>query len=239
MFSYLANPRRFMRFSAFAAPVFWLIAVLCIGLGWYQGLYTSPAEADQGETVRIMYAHVPAAWTSVIAFVGLGVASLSFLIWKHPLADSAARALALIGICMTALCLVSGMIWGYDDWGQIWAWDARLTSVLILFLLYCGYLALRYAFDDDRRGAKAAAILALIGLINLPIIRYSVDWWTTAHQPSVALDFSRDDNPLPWSMRGPLLLAGLGYLAFLIAATFSLMQADIMERRVRAREVRT
>jgi len=163
------------------------LTVILLGVGLYAALLTSPPDYQQGETVRIMYVHVPAAYMAVMVYGAMAVASASLLIWKHPLADMIAKASAPVGAAFTFVCLVSGSLWGKPMWGTWWVWDARLTSVLVLFFLYLGFIALRGAFDDPNRGAKPAAILALVGVVNLPIIKWSVDWWNTLHQPGSIL----------------------------------------------------
>src|SRR5512134_1401516 len=179
-----ANPARFMRISARLTP--WLAGatLLLLGFGLYLALIASPPDYQQGESVRIMYVHVPAAWMAMFCYAALAGASAIGLIWKHPVAGLAAKATAPIGASFTFLALVTGSLWGKPMWGTWWVWDARLTSVLILFFLYLGYMALQSAFDDPARGAKAAAIMALVGFVNVPIIKFSVDWWYTLHQPA-------------------------------------------------------
>src|SRR5689334_22679212 len=179
-----ANPGRFLRLAAAIQP--WAIAA-CAGftaVGLYFALVVSPADYQQSETVRIMYVHVPAAWMALAVYLGIAVAGALSLVWKHPLADVAARAMAPIGAAFTALCLITGSLWGQPTWGTWWVWDARLTSVLVLFFLYVGYIAVVNGFDDPTRGARAGAVLALVGVVNLPIIKFSVDWWNTLHQPA-------------------------------------------------------
>ena len=156
-------------------------------IGLYWALVVAPADYQQGEAYRIMYIHVPAAWMSLFTYLVVAAASAAGLIWRHALAEVTARAAAPIGACFTAVALVTGSIWGKPMWGTWWVWDARLTSVLILFFLYLGYIALHDAFDDPARGARAASILALVGVVNLPIIKFSVDWWNTLHQPATVL----------------------------------------------------
>src|SRR5579859_3636703 len=181
MFSALANPARFMAFSRWAAPILGVIAAGLIGGGLWLGL-NAPPDYQQGETVKIMFIHVPAAWAAMFAYACLGGASFFSLVFRHALADAAAKAVAPLGAGFTALALITGSLWGRPMWGAWWVWDARLTSVLVLFLLFVGYMALRSAIDDETRGGRAAAILALVGLINLPIIKFSVDWWNSLHQ---------------------------------------------------------
>ena len=226
-----ANPARFMRIATVLLP--WLAAgtALCIAAGLYAGLFASPADYQQGETVRIMYVHVPAAWMALFTYVTIAGASAGFLIWKHPLADVAAQAAAPVGAGFTAIALITGALWGQPIWGTWWVWDARLTSVLILFFLYIGHIALTNGFDDPDRGARAGAILALVGVINIPIIKFSVDWWNTLHQPA---SLTRLDAPaIHASMLTPLLLMAAGFLLFFLTVLILRMQAGLLYRRVR------
>ena len=184
MINWLANPARFMRLSAKAVPWCGWAAVLVLAIGLFWSLVVAPPDYQQGDTVRIMYVHVPAAWMALSVYLFVAVASAVALVWRHPLAEVAARAAAPIGAAFTFICLATGSLWGRPMWGTWWVWDARLTSVLILFFLYLGYIALANAFDDPSRGGRAAAVLVLVGVVNLPIIKFSVDWWNTLHQPA-------------------------------------------------------
>jgi heme exporter protein C len=229
---WFANPARFMRIAEKALPWIAIAAVLCIGAGLYQGLVISPADYQQGETVRIMYVHVPSAWMAMFCYTMLAVASGSFLIWKHPLADVAAQAAAPIGAGFTAMALITGALWGQPMWGTWWVWDARLTSVLILFFLYLGYMALVNAFDEPERGARAGAILALVGVVNVPIIKFSVDWWNTLHQPA---SLTRLDAPaIDPAMLVPLLMMAVGFKLYFLAVLIIRMRVLLMARRIRA-----
>src|SRR5918912_3245698 len=180
----LANPSRFLSFVDRVLP--WLvvatIAVFAIGL--YQALFVAPDDYQQGATVKIMFIHVPTAWLAMFCWVVMSIAALGTLVWRHPLADVAAKAAAPLGAAFTFVCLLTGALWGRPVWGTYWVWDARLTSVLVLFLMYLGLLALWRAIEDPSRAARAAAVLTLVGAINLPIIKFSVDWWNTLHQPA-------------------------------------------------------
>jgi len=229
---WFANPARFMRIAEKLLPWVAGAAVLSIAAGLYQGLLTSPADYQQGETVRIMYVHVPSAWMAMFCYTMLAVASASFLIWKHPLADVAAQAAAPIGAGFTAMALITGALWGQPMWGTWWVWDARLTSVLILFFLYLGYIALVNAFDEPERGARAGAILALVGVVNVPIIKFSVDWWNTLHQPA---SLTRLDAPaIDPAMLSPLLLMALGFQLYFVVVLIIRMRAILTARRIRA-----
>ncbi len=227
-----ANPARFLRISALVQP--WAVAATVgfFAAGLYYALLSSPPDYQQGETVRIMYIHVPAAWMALFTYAVVAVASAVALIWKHPLADLAAKAASPIGACFTLVCLVTGSLWGQPMWGTWWVWDARLTSVLILFFLYLGHIALVNAFDDPTRGARAAAILALIGSVNLPIIKFSVDWWNTLHQPA---SLTRLDAPaIDSHMLLPLLLMAAAFHAYFVVVLLIRLKAEILARKVRA-----
>tara|TARA_R110000772_G_scaffold73216_1_gene159497 strand:+ start:133997 stop:134728 length:732 start_codon:yes stop_codon:yes gene_type:complete len=233
MFNYFANPRRFMKLATVLSP--WLAGatIVLAAAGLYLGLFASPADYQQGETVRIMYVHVPAAWMSLFCYVGLAVSAAVGLIWKHPVADVAARATAPIGACFTFLALLTGSLWGKPMWGAWWVWDARLTSVLVLFFLYLGYMALNSAFDDPQRGSKASAILAMVGLVNVPIIKFSVDWWNTLHQPASIV---RMGGPtIHPDMLWPLFLMIGAFTTYYLWVLMLRMRRELTETRLRAR----
>jgi heme exporter protein C len=208
-----------------------LTAVL-ITVGLYLGLFVAPADYKQGESVRIMFIHVPAVWMAMFIYTGMAIASATGLIWKHPVADLTAKASAPIGAAFTFIALASGSLWGQPMWGTWWVWDARLTSFLILFFLYIGYIALWQAFDDPQRAAKACAILALVGAVNVPIIKFSVDWWNTLHQPASVMKMG--GPAIHASMLIPLLLTALGFTAFYLALLIVRTQREILARKVRA-----
>jgi heme exporter protein C len=227
-----ANPGQFLRLSGAVLP--WLsagaILLLTIGLVW--GLFYAPADWQQGDAVRIMYVHVPAAWLASSGYLGLAICSVLSLVWRHPLADLAAVEIGPVGAGFTALCLATGSLWGKPMWGAWWVWDARLTSVLVLFFLYLGHIALVRAFDDPTRGYRAGAILALIGVVNLPIIKFSVDWWNTLHQPA---SISLTGAPtMALSMLWPLMVCAIGYTLAFAAIVIARTRAAVMERRIRA-----
>ncbi len=232
MINYLANPERFMRFSKVAVPIFGILgfALLLIGSVW--SLVYAPADYQQSETARIMFIHVPSAWLGVGAYLFMAVASVIFLVWRHNLADLGAKAAAQIGVWFTALCLITGSIWGKPTWGTWWEWDGRLTSMLVLLFLYLGYLALRSSMDDEQKGARAAAILCLVGTINIPIIRYSVVWWNTLHQPAAVI---RKGGPsIHPDLLQPLLLMGLAFMLIFGALLMIKVRTFIFERRINA-----
>jgi len=231
-----ANPTRFMRLSAALLPWTAGAAVALIAAGLYLALLGSPADYQQGESVRIMYVHVPSAWMAMFCYTFMAAASAVGLVWKHPLADLAAKATAPVGACFTLLALVTGSLWGKPMWGAWWVWDARLTSVLVLFFLYLGYIALINAFDDPTRGLRAAAILALVGFVNVPIIKFSVDWWNTLHQPASV--FKAGGPSIDPSMLVPLLLMGAGFTAYFLWVLMLRLRTEIVAAKVRALRLR-
>src|SRR3954452_3391951 len=225
-----ANPARFLRISNVVLPWAAGATVVLMIVGLYLSLFASPADYQQGDTVRIMYIHVPAAWMALFVYTNMAIAAAVGLVWKHPQADLFTKAAAPIGASFTALCLITGSLWGEPMWGTWWVWDARLTSVLILFFLYLGYMALHDAFEDPARGARAASILALVGVVNLPIIKFSVDWWNTLHQPASII---RMDGPhLAPAMLWPLLTMVVAFHLYFIAVLILRMRAQLTERRI-------
>jgi heme exporter protein C len=233
MLALLANPHRFMGFSRWAAPLCAALAVALIVPGLWLG-FAAPEDYQQGTTVRIMFIHVPAAWMSMFAYACLGGASFFSLVFRHALADAAARAVAPLGAAFTFLALVTGSLWGRPEWGTWWVWDARLTSVLVLFLLFLGYMALRSAIDDEARAGRAAAILALVGLINLPIVKFSVDWWNTLHQGESI--FRAGGPTIATVFLIPLALMGVGYMFAFGALWLERIRAEVWRRRARSLE---
>jgi len=225
-----ANPARFLRISHIILPWAAGATVVLMIVGLYLSLFASPADYQQGDTVRIMYIHVPAAWMALFVYTNMAVAAAVGLVWKHPLADLFTKAAAPIGASFTALCLITGSLWGEPMWGTWWVWDARLTSVLILFFLYLGYMALVNAFDDPTRGAKAGAILVLVGVVNVPIIKFSVDWWNTLHQPASVV---RMGGPsIDPSMLWPLLMMGLAFTAYFVTVVLLRVRSEIAARKI-------
>lgn len=226
----LANPDRFARFTRPLVPVLWTAAALLLLAGsWFS--FTAPEDYQQGDTVRIMFVHVPAASVGLVIYGALGVSSFFALVFRHPLADAAARAAALPGAAYTLLALVTGSLWGKPMWGAWWVWgDARLMSVLVLFLFYLGYMALRASIDDEAKAARAAAVLGLVGLINLPIVKFSVDWWNTLHQPASLV---RADGPsMPAIFLTPLLTMMAAYGVLFLALWLTAIRTEIVRRRV-------
>jgi heme exporter protein C len=232
MLTRLANPATFMRLSGYALPPLAVAAAALAAVGLYLAWFASPADYQQGETVRIMYIHVPAAWLSLFFYSVMAVSALGTLVWRHPLADVSQRAAAPIGVAFTLVCLVTGSLWGKPMWGTYWVWDARLTSVLVLFLMYCGILALWRAIDDPGRAGRAVAILTLVGAVNIPIVKYSVEWWSTLHQgPSV---FRMGGPTIDPSMLRPLLVMAVAFTLFGLALHLAGMRTEILRRRVRS-----
>ena len=184
MFDWLANPNRFNKITEKIQPYILLIAITTLISGLYFGLFDSPKDYQQGDAVRIMYVHVPSAWLASFLYFSLAISCVFYLVWKHPLADLVSSSIAPIGALFSALTLVTGSLWGKPMWGTWWVWDARLTSMLILFFFYLGYILLSNAFERKIDGSKTASVLAIVGLINLPIVKFSVDWWHTLHQPA-------------------------------------------------------
>jgi heme exporter protein C len=228
----LANPARFMRVSAAVLPWCAGATALFLAAGLILALFVAPPDYQQGEAVRIMYVHVPAAYMATLVYGLVAVASAVALIWRHPLADIAAQEAAPLGAGFTLICLVSGSLWGEPMWGTWWVWDARLTSMLVLFFLYLGYIALIHAFDDPIRGAKAGAVLALVGAVDLPIIKFSVDWWNTLHQPDSI--FRLGGPTIAASMLWPLGVMALGFSLFFVTLLLVRMRSRLLAAKIRA-----
>jgi heme exporter protein C len=228
----LANPTRFLDLAGRLIP--WLAALTAIlfAIGLYLAFFVTPPDYQQGETVRIMFVHVPAAWLAMFGYVLIAIASLGTLIWRHPLADVAAKAAAPIGATFTLVALVTGSLWGKPMWGTYWVWDARLTSMLVLFLLYLGLIALWQSIEEPGRAGRAAAILGLVGAINIPIIKFSVDWWNTLHQPAsiVRVGGPTIDPSMLWA----LAVMALAFTSLFVLLHLIAMRAEILRRRVRA-----
>jgi heme exporter protein C len=226
-----ANPKRFMNLSGAVLPWLSVICVLCLAAGLYLG-FTAPPDYQQGDTVKIMFIHVPAAWVAMMCYGLMALASLLGLVNRHPLADVAAKTAAPLGAVFTALALITGSLWGKPMWGAYWVWDARLTSFLLLLFLYLGYIALWNAIEDETRAARAAAILALVGVVNLPIIEFSVDWWNTLHQGESII---RSGGPLIAGVfLWPLGLMAVGYTTLFFTLWMIRIRTEILERRARA-----
>lgn len=228
-----ANPARFLRIARRLTPLCLLAGVIvtAVALGW--GLFVAPAEKLQGDTVRIIYLHVPTAWLGMAGWMGIAGASLAELVWRHPLAGIAARAFAVPGAVFTAVCLLTGSIWGRPAWGTWWVWDGRLTSMLVLLFLYLGWIALSQASQDAGRGqSQAPAIFGLVGAVNIPIIHYSVLWFKTQHQPpSITMGKSAIAGDFLW----PLLFAMLGFTLIFCGVVLARMRAILADQQADAR----
>ena len=236
MFNYFANPTRFSKIVRRILPWLEIISFACLGYGLYLALLNSPADYQQGEAVRIMYIHVPAAWIALSSYLLLGICAFFFLIWRHPLAEIAARSIAPIGAGFAVITLVTGSLWGKPIWGVWWVWDGRLTSMLILFFFFVGYLALSNAFEQSERGARPAAILALIGCINLPIVKFSVDWWHTLHQPASIM--RTDGIAIDSSMLWPLFTLFIAFQILFVVIVLTRMLTVINVRKIQSRMMR-
>jgi len=226
----LANPSRFLSFANRMVPWLAAAAALVIAFGLNQ-VYAAPDDYQQGATVKIMFLHVPCAWLSMLCWGAMSVAALGTLVWRHPLADVAGKSAATVGAAFTLVCLVTGSLWGRPMWGTYWVWDARLTSVFVLFLMYLGVIALWRTIEDPSRAARAAAILALVGAINLPIIRFSVEWWNTLHQPASVLRLG--GSAIHPSLLIPLLIMATGFLLLFVTLLLATMRNEIYRRRIR------
>jgi len=231
--SYFANPAHFEKLAKFLMPVLVVASTLLLAYGLCDALLLSPPDYQQGEAVRIMYLHVPSAWLSMAIYMACGIAAITLIVWKHTLAELFLRAALPAGAAATALCLLTGMLWGKPMWGTWWVWDARLTSMLILMFIYIGTIALTDAFDRPEQGGTAAAWLTIIGLINLPVIKYSVTWWSTLHQPS---SFGSNNGMMKPAISGdmlrPLLVMGLGLTCYAAIIIITRLRAEIIARRL-------
>jgi heme exporter protein C len=226
----LANPNRFVQLSNWLIPLFVALALPLLAYGFYLG-FNAPPERDQGTIFRIMFVHVPAAWLALGIYTMMAIAALGTLVWRHPLSDVAQKAAAPLGAAFALICLVTGSIWGYPTWGTFWEWDGRLTSMLVLFLIYLGIIALWRAFDEPLQAAKAVAILTLVGFINIPIVKFSVDWWSTLHQPASVFRFG--GPTMHAAYLSPLLFCALGFSLLFGALLMIAMRNEIARRRVR------
>jgi len=225
-----ANPAEFNRLADRILP--WAIAVMAISLvaGLYLALIGRPPDYQQGESVRIMYIHVPAAWMAMFTYMVMAGASFVAIVWRHPLAELAGKAAAPIGATFTALALITGSLWGKPMWGTYWQWDGRMTSVLVLFFLYLGYMAIWHGFDDEEKAGRAAAILALVGVANIPIIKFSVDWWNTLHQPASV--FRMGGPTIADSMLWPLFIMATAFQAYFVVVFLWRMKLEIHQRKL-------
>ena len=231
-----ANPARFRRFSQRALPVLSVATALALAVGLYLALVASPPDYQQGETVRIMFVHVPSAWIAMAGYMLLAALGASLLVWRHPLAALMARGAAPVGAVFCAVCLLTGSLWGRPMWGTYWVWDARLTSVLVLFLMYLGLIALWRTMEDPTRAGRAAAILTLVGAVNLPIIKFSVEWWNTLHQKASVLRLGGPS--IDASILVPLLIMAMAFTLLFVTLHTAAMRNEILRRRVRTLRLR-
>jgi heme exporter protein C len=225
-----ANPTRFLGLTRKVLPWLTKVTLVLLGVGLVAAFVVVPPDYQQGETVRIMYIHVPSAWLAMFAYVVMTSASLGMLVWRHPLADAAQKTSAELGAVFTFVCLVTGSLWGKPMWGAYWVWDARLTSMLVLFLLYLGLIAIRENMDDTPRGARVASIMTLVGAIDLPIIKYSVEWWNTLHQPASV--FRIGGPSIAPSMLWPLLVMAVAATTLFLTLHLMAIRNEILRRRV-------
>ena len=228
----LANPTRFLVLVDRIVPWLMVLTAILLGAGLYLAFFVAPPDYQQGETARIMFIHVPSAWLGMFGYMLIAASALGTLIWRHPLADVSAKTAAPIGATFTFIALVTGSLWGKPMWGTYWVWDARLTSVLVLFLLYLGLIALWNAIEEPGRAGRAAAILALVGAVNVPIIHYSVEWWNTLHQPACV--FRVGGPTIDPSLLAPLLVMAVAFTLVFVLLHLIAMRAEILRRRVRA-----
>ncbi len=226
----LANPQNFMRISSRVLPWVASLAALTLVVGLALG-FAAPPDYQQGETVKIMFIHVPAAWVSTFAYCVMAASALGTLVWRHPLAEAAQKAAAPLGAAFTFVCLVTGSLWGKPMWGTYWVWDARLTSVLVLFITYLGLLALWHTIEEPGRAARAASVLTLVGCINIPIVKFSVDWWNTLHQPASV--FRMGGPTIDRSMLIPLLIMAVSFTLIFTSLHLVSIRNEILRRRVR------
>ena len=237
IFETFSNPAQFTALSRALAPWFFVIALCLAIIGLVIGLFISPEDYQQGHTVRIMYVHVPAAWMATMCYTFIAVMSGIAFVWRHSVADQAARAAAPIGLAMTGLALFTGALWGKPTWGVWWVWDARLTSVLVLFFIYLAYMAIWESVSDKAKAAKFARILALLGFVNIPIIKFSVDWWNSLHQPASLLKIS--GPTIQGSMLAALLCMIFAYMFFFGWAVLIRTESYILQARLNRRQERT
>ncbi|NVJ70658.1 MAG: heme ABC transporter permease [Alphaproteobacteria bacterium] len=225
-----ANPAQFNRLADRILP--WAKAILAATLlyGLYLALFDSPPDRQQGESVRIMYVHVPAAWMAMFCYMVVAGASFTEIVWRHPLALLAGKAAAPIGATFTALALITGALWGKPTWGTYWQWDGRMTSVLVLFFLYLGYMAIWRSMDEEEKAGRAASILALVGVINIPIIKFSVEWWNTLHQPASV--FRLDGPTIDGNMLWPLFTMAIAFKAYFVIVFLYRMKLEINRRKI-------
>ncbi|MDB5472718.1 MAG: heme transporter permease [Devosia sp.] len=226
----IAHPGQFV---AWSAPWLWPLAVLTallFAMGLWLAFIDSPQDYQMGHTVRIMYVHVPNAWLSQFVYGVMALSALGTLVWRHPMADVSMKAAAPLGALFTALALFTGALWGRPTWGTFWEWDGRMTSTLVLLFIYLGIIALWRAFDDQLRAARIVAVFTLVGAINIPIIKFSVDWWSTLHQPASV--FRADGPRMPPSILAPLFVMFAAFTLLFLALHLKSMHTEIKRRRI-------
>ena len=226
------SPQYFYQWSAPWMRWLTVLSVMFLGVGTYWGLVIAPPDYQQGESYRILYIHAPSAWMSMFAYVVMAFSGIISLVWRIKVVEVVIGQCAIIGGSFTALALITGMLWGKPMWGAYWVWDARLTSELVLLFLYIGVLALHSAFEDPRTGAKAAAILAIVGVVNIPIIHYSVEWWNTLHQGPTVTKLDKPSAHI--SMLIPLLIMFIGFKTYFFALLFARVRNGILSREKNA-----
>ncbi|MBA3814068.1 MAG: heme ABC transporter permease [Alphaproteobacteria bacterium] len=225
-----ARPGFFLKVTKPLLPLSFAVMIILLCAGLYTGLVTSPPDFIQGDTMRIMYIHVPASWMALLVYGFLALMSLFAIVWRHPLAEVLAISAAPIGALFTALSLITGSLWGKPIWGAFWVWDARLTSVLVLLFLYAGYWALYKSFSHPEQGIRAASLLALVGVINLPIIKGSVEWWNTLHQPASVIKLSAPS--IHSTMLTPLLLMAGAYFCYFVSMLLIRARTELNRRKL-------
>ncbi len=226
-----ANPANFIRIADKLLPFMIVLTILLLIFGLVEALYISPPDYQQGDSVRIMYVAVPSAWMSMMVYTVMAGASASFLIWRHPLADIASRASAPLGAGFTLITLITGSLWGKPMWGAWWVWDARLTSVLVLFFMYIGYIALSDSYAAQERGKKICAIMALVGFVNIPIIRFSVEWWNTLHQPASII--RSGGVAIDGAMLIPLLSMGVAFTLIYLTLLVIRIKTMLIQQKIK------
>lgn len=235
-FSRIAHPGAFMGWSGYLVWPLAILTALVFAFGLWLSLIVSPADYQMGDTVRIMYVHVPNAWLSQFCYGLMALSALGTLVWRHPMADVSMKAAAPLGAAFTAMALFTGSLWGRPTWGTFWEWDGRMTSTLILFLMYLGLVALWRAFEDPLRAARVIAVITLVGTVNIPIIKFSVDWWNTLHQPASV--FRPDGPKMAPELLTPLLVMTLAFTLLFVTLHLIRMRTEVLRRRVTSLERR-